>query len=101
VCRVVWAGVCILGSPWGSEEVGQGVTGGEKYSPLGENPHVGRCDGWGSLPFVRCGPQQRRVVCGAEPNGCGGAVRQADTPYGTQPRVGIEPLCRLGFVRLS
>jgi hypothetical protein len=47
------------------------------------------------------GPQQRRVVLGvAEPNGCGGAVREADTSYRTQPAVGEKPFCGLGCVRL-
>jgi hypothetical protein len=37
----------------------------------------------------------------AEPNGCGGAMRESDTPYGTQRKVGEEPLCGLGCVRLG
>jgi hypothetical protein len=61
-------------------------------TPLGENPHVGRPDEWDRVPFVGRGPQQRRrVVCGAECNGCGGAVREADAPHGTQSMVGKEP----------
>jgi hypothetical protein len=39
------------------------------------------------------GPQQRRqVLCGAEPDGCGEALREADTPYGIQPPVLAGPL---------
>jgi hypothetical protein len=70
-------------------------------TPLGENPRVGRPDGWGRVPFVGRDPQsRRRVLCGAEPNGCGGTVREADTPCGTQLRVGARPLCELGWVGL-
>jgi hypothetical protein len=37
------------------------------------------------------GPQRRRrVLCGAEPSGCGGALREADTPHGWQPVGGGE-----------
>jgi hypothetical protein len=65
---------------------------GVEDTTLGENPHMGRLDGWGIVPFVGRGPQQRRrVLCGAEHNGCGGALREADTPYGKQPQVGANP----------
>jgi hypothetical protein len=53
------------------------------------------------------GPQQRwRVLCGAEPNVCGGDVRQADMLHGVQHTVGEELFysvgchIRLGWVRL-
>jgi hypothetical protein len=50
----------------------------------------------GRESFVGCAPQQRRrFLCGAEPNGCGGFLREVHTPYGTEPPVGAEPLCGL------
>jgi hypothetical protein len=70
--------------------------------PLGVKPHVGRPDDWGRVPFLGCGPQQRvRFFCGAEPNGCGGALREEVTPHGTQPPVGAELLCGLRCVKLG
>jgi hypothetical protein len=60
---------------------------------------VQRHDGWGGVPFWRRGLQQLLLVLGeAERNVCGGAVREADTLYGTEPRVVAEPLCGLGRV---
>jgi hypothetical protein len=62
---------------------------------------VGCHDGRDRVLFVERRPQRRgRFFCGAEPNGGGRAVRKADTPYGTQPRVWAEPLCELDCVRL-
>jgi hypothetical protein len=59
-----------------SEGVPLGILcGGPRGDPdvqepsLGENSHVGRRDGCGSVPSVGRGFQQRqRVLCGAEPN---------------------------------
>jgi hypothetical protein len=56
----------------------------------------------GQSPFVGRGPlEQERRLCREEPNGCGGAMREADTHYGTQPTVGEEPLCGLGYGMLG
>jgi hypothetical protein len=73
--------------------------------PLVENPNVGRPDGWGRVLFVVRGHQQRPgLLCGAEGNGCGTALREANTPYRKQHQVGAEApllfLVRLGWVRL-
>jgi hypothetical protein len=96
----VWPRGCTPeGVPLGIHCGGPRGDPGVEDPPMGENPDVGRPDGWGRVPFVGRGPQQRRgVLGGAESNGCGGTVREADTPYGTQPTVGEEPLCGLGCV---
>jgi hypothetical protein len=102
MCPGVWPRGCAaegvsLGIRCGEERGDPGV----EEPPLGENLHLGRPDGWGSVLFVGRGPQQIwRVLCGAESNGCGGAVREAGTPIGTQLTVGEEPPCGLGWVRL-
>lgn len=58
-CGSVWPRVGVPeGGPlwirWGGP---QGDPGGE-VATQGENLHVGRCDEWGRVPFVRHGRQQ-------------------------------------------
>jgi hypothetical protein len=86
-----------VGGAWGLGCGGARGQRGVEDTPLGENPHVGLPDGWGRVSFVGRGRQQRpRVICGAELNRYGGALREADTPCGKQPQVGAEPPSWLG-----
>jgi hypothetical protein len=72
---------------------------GVEVQLLGENHHVewmGQCpvcEAWLSTATASS--------LWAERKGCGGALREVDTPCGTQLPVGAEPLCGLGCVRLG
>jgi hypothetical protein len=60
------------GCPWGHSVVSLGVA--QRIHRWEKTPHVGRPDGWGTVPFVEDG-QRRRVLGGAGCNGSGRALR--------------------------
>jgi hypothetical protein len=64
---------------------------GVEYTPLGETPPCGM-PGWMGQSFV-CGAWPSRATANSL---WGRALREADTPYGKQPQVGVEPPYVLG-----
>jgi hypothetical protein len=44
----------------------------------------------GGVSFGGVVGKNKRELVGVEQNGCGGDLREADTPYGKQPGRGVE-----------